>query len=247
MKYITLDSIVRSYLLKKRYPIHFYVEGLVQAAECLSELQWDCLAVIRTVKLTIGDYGAATLPCDYKDWCKIGMPNGAYTKPMVQSSGITRLNNFDSITGDKVLWPDAEVNAGYGFSNFVWFNDKLETTGRFYGGFTSKTDVFKVLPERNEIQVDNHFCGNDIILEYISDGSEADSATQIDPYAKMAIEAFIEWQHVETHRSYGQGDKIWARKKYDYEVGILRGRLNPLTISDIKNAVRMNTHGSIKG
>lgn len=247
MKYITLDSIVRSYLLKKRYPIHFYIETLAQMAECLSELQWDVIGVIRTVKLTIGDYGAATLPCDYKDWIKIGLPNGQYVRPAVQTSGMNRLNNFDAATGDKILYADPNTNTAYGFSNFVWFNDKMETTGRFYGGFTSKGDVFSVIPERNEVQFDNHFCGNYAIMDYISDGSEADSATKVDGYAKMTIEAYSDWKYKENSRNYGLGDKAWARKIFDHEQGILRGRVNPLTIADIKNAVRRNTHGSIKG
>lgn len=246
MKFVTLDGIVRGYLLKKRYPMHYYIECLVQSAECLSELHFDSLRNIRIQELVIGEYGAATLPCDYMDYTKVGIPNGQFVKPLTQSEGLTRLNNYDD-NGDKILFPDQQVNSNYGFGNFVWYNDKMETTGRFYGGLSNDTNVFKILKERNEIEVHNGLNSNTIVLEYISDGSEVDNATQINPYVKMTIEAYIEWKYIQNSRSHGIGEEQWAMKKFEHERKIARGRLNDITMSDIKNAIRRNTHASIKG
>lgn len=243
MKFTSLDKIVRGVLLQKRWPIHFYIECLVHAQRCLEEISFDSLGNVRTVKLDINEYGAATLPCDYMDFCKIGIPNGQKVIPLSQNSGITRLNNYDA-SGNKVLFP---TNNSSNTSSFVWFNDNLEQTGRFYGYAGNAGQSFKILKERNEIQVDNALAANSIILEYISDGSESDNATKINPYAKSTIESYIFWKYKENSRSVGEGERQRARHSFDHDHKILRARLNPLTITDIKTIFRRHTHGSIKG
>ena len=251
MKYTSLHKVITGYLLQRRYPIHFYVEFLIYANRCFSELSHDTLGNVRTKLLPINEYGAVTLPCDFMDYCDVSVPNGQFKQSLSSRKGFTRLNNFDD-NGDKIPYNGEDTtNAFYqgsmatGF-NTVKFNDKMEQTGRNYGSRGNQNNTFILLRERNEIQVNIDINATQIILEYISDGQESDNATKITPYATATIEAFIEWKHKEFGRSYGEGERVRAQHKFDQQHRILRSRMNPLTNADIKAALNRNSFSSPK-
>lgn len=136
---------------------------------------------------------------------------------------------------------------GHYFSGYYTnYNDKLEYTGRSYGARIDRSDSFKVIPERNEIQLHNNINATHIILEYVSDGSEIDNATQITPYAKSTIEAFINWKVKENGRSYGEGERQRAEILFIKEHKRLRARMSDLTLSDIKASIYKNSSGAPK-
>lgn len=252
MRYTSLHKVVTGYLLQKRYPIHFYVEFLVYAARGLNELHFDTLGLVRTVKLPINDYNAITLPCDFMDWTKIGIPNGQFIKPLANRSSMTRLNNYDE-QGDKIAYNSDDetifgtlfsLHGGLGYS--VRYNDKLESTGRVYGSRGNQTNTFKYLRERNEITVDSDIAATEVVLEYISDGQEADNATQITPYAIATLEAYMNWKHKENGRTYNEGERMRAQRQFDHQHSLLRARMNPLTIDDIKAILNKHSHAGLK-
>ena len=242
MKYTSLHKIITGYLLQRKYPIHFYVDFLIYAQRGFEELNYDTLGNVRTVKLEINDYDAVTLPEDFLDLCKIGVVNGQFVKPLVSRNGINRLNNFDTDGTTKIPYPETSL-----FNSFytdVNFNDNGEFTGRLYGLKADRSDSYKILKERNEIQLHQSINATHVILEYISDGSEVDNATQINPYAKATIEAFINWKWKENNRSYSEYERARAQRQFDHQHKILRARLNTLTLSDIKNIIYQNTSGA---
>jgi|SRR5690348_2600986 len=327
MKYTTLDKVIKGYLLQKRYPIHFYIDFLIYAQRCFEEISFDSIGNVRTKKLPINSYYAATLPDDYMDWIKVSVENGQFVKPLINRPGMNRLNNYSggnivefgtivpgadytdgvysgvaliggtgsgatayiTISGNKVAtatlvsqgqgYTDGDIltasasdlgGTGTGFSavaslkvpfpavgaNFIsswpWYgftvqwNDRLEYTGKNYGARVDRTDTFSIIPERNEIQLHNDIKAKYIIIEYISDGSEIDNATQITPYAKSTFEAYMNWKHKENGRSYGEGERMRAQRELDHQHRILRARVNPLTIEDFKAAIYRNTSGAPK-
>ena len=113
MKYTSIDKIVRGFLLQRRWPVHFYVECIAYAQRCFAELHFDTLKNVRTVPLSLNSYGAAQLPCDYLDYCKIGVMAGNMIRPIYQRQGINRLNNIDQATGQKVPYPSDDSNYIY--------------------------------------------------------------------------------------------------------------------------------------
>ena len=331
MKFTSLHKVITGYLLQKRYPIHFYIDFLIYAGRCFEEIQMDSIANVRPVRLPVNDYNSVRLPDDYMDWTKIGIENGQFVKPLIQRSGMNRLNNYTTqgiistlgtiipgasytdgtyavdltggfgtgatasitVTGGIVTIVaitsggkdyavgdllSAAVAGGSGFSvpvatitdsgkipfagdfnegiqdyfyaNFsgyyLNYNDHLEYTGREYGAKSDRSDSFKVIPERNEIQLHDNIQATYIILEYISDGSDIDNATQITPYAKSTIEAFINWKVKENGRSYGEGERQRAEMLFTKEHKRLRARMSDLTISDIKASIYKNSSGAPK-
>jgi hypothetical protein len=244
MKYTSLHTIITGYLLQRKYPIHFYVDFLIYAQRGMEELHFDTLGNVRTIKLAINETGAVTLPTDFLDLCKIGIVNGQFVKPLISRNGINRLNNFDTDGITKINYPETGIDLFNSFYPGLNYNDHLEFTGRMYGLKADRTDSYKILKERNEIQLHQSINATAVILEYISDGSEVDNATQINPYAKATIEAFINWKWKENNRSYSEYERTRAQRQFDHQHKILRARLNPLTLNDIKAIIYQNTSGA---
>ena len=248
MKLYSLDSIVRSSLLRKGYPIHWYMQFLKYSADCLRELSFDSLQNIRSVKLTLNEYNAVALPCDYVDWIKVGLENGQSVRPLAQTDGFNRLNNYDS-SGNPALYATATTATE---NVLPYYEDSINTNGELIGrqfGFMggNNPNCFKVLRERNggEIQFDTSYTA-DIILDYISDGMASDAATEVHPYATATIEAYINWQMKEHSRTYNLGDKREAKEQYDKEHRILRARLQSFSLTDLRRVLHNNYSGSIK-
>ena len=64
----SLDYIVKNYLLKKGYPLHWYMQFMVYAADCLRDITFDDLRVINTKILPVNqNINTAELPEDYQD------------------------------------------------------------------------------------------------------------------------------------------------------------------------------------
>lgn len=255
MRFTTLDRIVRSQLLQSGYSIHWYTQFLKFAADGLRELTFDSLRIINTEKLPVNSYKAVTLPCSFVDWISVGLQQGQYVQPLVTSPSINRLYDYGT-NGDKIPYPDVfqddakngNIN-GIGFLGYNWvtWNEYNEPIGRLFGlGNFPGANGFIVLPERGEIQLDNASCAKWIILEYISDGQDCNSATRIDPYAQKTIETYIIWMMKENGRQYSMGERQTARQEFLNQQRILRARKDDLTLTDIKNISRKNANAAIK-
>lgn len=247
MKYTTLDKIIRRNLLAKRLPLHYYVEFMVHASTCLRELTFDTLRVVNTVELTLSDSFAVDLPCDFVDWTKVGVKMGQYVQPITQRDTIDRLPAYNS-QGQVTTYSDPDtVNLDFpfwpGFWMFQNIDDLGENLGRLYGfNVGAATDAFKVLRERRQIQFTETMNTDTIVLEYISDGQTSDNATQIDPYAQSAIEAFINWKRSQN----ADIDRSPEARTFYNQRRVLRARMSQVTIADIRQILYSNYRASIK-
>lgn len=247
MRYITLDKIIRRNLLAKRLPLHFYVEFMVHAASCLRELTFDSLRIVNTVELTVNDYYAVDLPCDFVDWTKVGLKVGQFVRPIPQNEGINRLRNQDS-QGNYVPYDEyQDVSWDFPFWPGYWFfqniDDLGENIGRLYGfDMTAGTDGFKLIKERNQIQFTETIDCDTIVLEYISDGQTSDNASQVDEYAWSTIEAYINWKRSKN----ADLDRSPEARSYFNQRRMLRARMSGLTAWDIRQTLYKNYKASIK-
>lgn len=225
MKYKSLHEIANSCLFNMGKPVHYYVQVLKHAADCLRELQFDVIGNIRTKKLEINSYGAVELPCDYVDYVRIGVPYGPNVRPSAAIFNTNRLVNLDE-KGNKVEYGGNEWCYKHDCGAWV-FPDGLHLNYR------SHTDGFMIVSERREVQFTNYREGGFIILDYISDGSEIDNATRVDPYAQACIEAYVEWKM-----------KLGSEEEYNKQYRILRGRKNDITPAGVR-ASMMRMYGRV--
>lgn len=259
MQYQTLDSIIKSLLLKKGYPIHYYMQFLVSARDALREISLDDLKVVNTVLLTLNSYYAVDLPCDFVSETKVGARAGQFVRPMSSTDKINSLPYYNS-QGQIAPYPqdtqgdlsDAIENSSwFGFSSLFWrlttSNEYGENIGRLFGwGAGVENDIYKVIPERGIIQFVQNINCSQIVLEYISNGMSCDAATQVSPYAWATIEAYINWQHKENNRTYGIGERQMAEQEYIKQRKILRAREGAMTIFDLKRIVQRTSYASPK-
>lgn len=229
MRYKSLHDIANSILLSKGSSIHLYMQVLKHAADCMRELSFDVTGTIRTKKLEINNYGAVELPCDYLDYVRIGRP-GANVRPMPALLSGNRLVNLDA-NGNKIPYGGEQWVYGDEYGSWV-YPDGLHPFG------DRSTDGFMIVNERREVQFTNYREGAFVILDYISDGSEIDNASQVDPYAQSCIEAYVEWKLKAFNRSISRGEANYERDEYYRQLRILRGRKNDMTPASVRASMQ---------
>jgi hypothetical protein len=248
MREYSLDTIVKAYLSKNNLSIHYYIEALSHATDCLRELNFDTMKVVKSVKLPVNSYGAIPLPCDYVDFVKVGFPKGQYVVEMSTNEKLNRLNNIDD-QGNKIKYEVIdndmpESSWGWDGANYIWAsNDRGELLGRGFNLNAGSThNSFKVLRERGEIQIDNRFANDYIVLEYIGDGLDTNASTQVHPYAQATIESYISWKMSPAKNAVQSNESLM----YHNSLRILRGRLNDATILDFLRAKQKGYKASIR-
>lgn len=124
---------------------------------------------------------------------------------------------------------EGAIPYGANFYYESWYNYNGEPRGRWFGKDNQfRPASFRLIREDGQIQLDQNFTADYIILEYISDGLECDEGTEcsiyVDPYAHETIEAFINWQFAENNRLYSRFDSQLARKDFYVAYKRLRAR-----------------------
>lgn len=245
----TLDKIVRQVLAEREYPIHFYLQFLTYGVSALRELNFDTLQSVKSVRLPINSYKAATLPCDYVDYIRVGNELGQYIDPFGEKESFNRLNKFDE-QGNKITYPDVEAQNNYIPANYdgLWYttyaNDRGELLGRIYNARPTFRNSFLIIKERNEIQLDVNFEGKEITMDYITDGLSVDSSNAIHPYATEAIKSYIVWKMKDNGRHYNMGERQVAKDEYYNQLRILRGRMNEMDSISIERSLA-NWYGPV--
>lgn len=252
MNVISLNEIVTNILLKRRYSMHWYLDFLVPAKDCLRELSFDLpMNAVRYKVLNINDNHAIEIPDDFEDVVKVSVRIGQYLKPLVEDNSLDLVPNYDSnfdiqpySTG---VATDTNQQLSYynGYLAPLWFmvnwNAFGENTGRQFGGVSTYSDTYKVNRARNEIKINENLAYTQYVLEYISNGLDSDSATHIIGYAQNCIEAYCMWQFKEHNRTYTPSEAELEHQKYITERQILTARLSDITIDKLKRLVQRNS------
>jgi len=250
----SLDQIVRNVLLKNRYSLHWYVDFMLYAAECLKELTIDDLHVINTKLCTLSSTNTIEIPADYSDYVSVCVKVGQHLRPLVEDNSLNPMPNYDDNFVNQPYVSYTGSNDGY-FNQYLYptvfqaasrFDDYGEALGKRYGWAGGNgNDTFKVIKERNVIQI-NQYISNDckIVFGYIGDGRNADAATHIDIDADATIKSYSNWQRKENSRSYSLAEKERDRMLYVNERLILRARKSDLTLTKMKRILSKNSIAS---
>ena len=244
MKITTLDKVVRGALADRLYPMHFYLQFMTYAVSCLRELNFDVLQSVKSVRLPINSYKAATLPVDFVDYIRVGNELGQYIYPWGEKKdSFNRLNKFDS-QGNKIPYGDVEATNGilpnnwdcFWYTNYV--SDKGEHLGRIYNNIPGFRESFVILRERGEIQLDVSYTGKEIVMDYISDGLSLSAANAVHPYAIETIKAYIFWKMKEHGRQYNMGEREMAKQEFYNQLRVLKARMNNIDTLDIRRSLQ---------
>lgn len=250
----TMDWVVRNELLKRSYPLHFYLQMLLYGCEILSELHMDTLKVTTPHLLPVNSYGAVDLPNGTSDVVSVGIKVGQYVKPLIPDDSINSLNNFDSdfniIRYDEpvtVQESDQSVIYINGWQGTTWYgfspvNQYGEQLGRFFGfGNQGEPYTYKWIPERNQIQLNEGLSVTHVMVTVMGDGRNANAASSIESYALDTIRKYMDFQYKKNNRTYSEGEVRIAEDRYIRAHKNLRGRKSDLTIKVIRQIIYKNT------
>lgn len=252
MTVISLSQIVKNLLIKRGYSVHWFLQFLVYARDGLREIAFDeNINTLRYKLIPLDSNSIGELPNDFHDYARVSVRIDQYLRPLVEENALDTIPNYDS---EFVEQPYTEGVASDDNTAAVWYNGYLsplwkgvnwnsygENTGRQFGGVGVRSDTFKIDKTRRIIKVNEYLSVTEVVMEYIGDGTDADSSTHINPYCQASIEAFIMWQLKEHSRTYSNGEAEMERSRYVQERQILRGRLSDLTMDKLKRIVQGNS------
>ncbi len=253
---ISLDQITRNVLLRKGYSLHWYMQAILFAKDCLRQLVEDDLQVTNSKIIPVDQTtNCAVIPSDFLDYIVVGYRNGQAIVPLVESNSLDDIDNYDSdwnsvrIGSENAAASNSNSNL-YGYYGFgSWFvnhyNNWGENVGRFYGG-VAYYDTFKIIKKRNVIKINNALSLCNIALVYISNGMDSSTATQITPYAQETIESYIYYQFKLNNRTSSLGEIKMAEDDYIKNRIILRARMSDLDVPRLKRIVHRNSYSSPK-
>ena len=251
MRSVSLNHVTNSYLAQIRKPKHYYARCLKFANDCLRELLFDTLQIVNTQRIDVNEFWEAELPTDYISWTKVGVQVGQFVRPLIPREGINRLANINTTTGAQQNYSGISEENESVYGGIYWWgantNTNGEDIGAYYGlGAGSEPDTFKIIEERNVIQLNQNITNSKIVLEYISDGTFSNSATQITPLSQKTIEAYIDWQYKLHSKSFGAYDADKAEAQFCSQLRFLRARKNPLDPDTLERIINRSRKASLK-
>jgi hypothetical protein len=199
----------------------------------------------------MNDNHAIDMPSDYTDWVNVSYRVGQYLRPLVPERSLDLVPNYDlnfniQPYGNGVASDPSNPALFYlGYAAPYWWtinwNSFGENLGRQYGGLWSYNDTFKENKARNEIKINENLNANEIVLEYIGDGMDADSATHIDSYAHAAIEAFAVWQFCLHKRNFSPSESALMEQLFIKEREVLTARKSDLNLDSFRRIWQKNS------
>lgn len=251
MTIYTLDFVVRNYLLKQGYSLHWYMQALLHSVDCLSNLYMDDLQVFNSRVMPINSYNAFELPEGYSDCVGVFLKVGQKLQPLTEDDTINPLNNFNSdfeierYDTPPTQTDDQSVVQIEGLLNTWWYGfapyDSLgEPVGRFSGIGNPTNNTYRIIKSRNQVQLNENLSVTEVVFQWTGDGRTSDAISSVESYALPTIRQYIKYGLKDCNRSYSKGEVELEYNKYLQERKTLRGRKSNLTKTALKQIVYKN-------
>jgi hypothetical protein len=236
---VTLDAIIRRNLAMRKLPLHYYLPVLVFAKRGLDEMHFHALQKLKVVTLEIDPVlKTASLPLDFVEEVVVGVRVGDKIRPLGYNH---RLNRADSAEP----FPENSPGNGAGVADFLetLYTEYGEFKGKAFGRVQQFPDSYTILLDANKIRVDNSSDITSIELTYLSMPEKVGGKSVIHPFAKSALNSWIDWQWARYNK---EKDQDLRRRDYFNDVRVLRAAKNKMTTIEIKRSVWKSTRLSIK-
>jgi len=244
-RFFKVASIVDQVCIDLELPTDKYFNKFLSwALFDIVDLKMDAANDVITVKLPISEVNTVTLPENYVDWVKIGIPSGQYIKTLAVNGDLSSeertVGNPEFSSDFPPGWlPNGTDITAYGYEFANYGGRSLLSMG---GGLPSRGH-FKVVgrPGNNyELLLDAGIPSEEIYIEYIGLGINPCGETVLSPYLGQ-------WLRADLHHAYEKfapasrrseaaiartGRELWHQEQK------VRGRTNKLTPDDVLSATR---------
>lgn len=222
---VSLRKVVMSYLNRiEDYSMRHYYRMMQIAIEGYTELNLWHLDNIEVVYLNVDPTSKiASLPSDYVDWLKVGIPVGGKLKVLKRHDKILLPRTS---TDGLETFSNADANDTTDAASLVYFSDHIRC-GQFVGGLFGMSGgvsdaSYRFDRERRTFAFTDTITDNYIVLEYISSGVNLTGSTTIPREAEPALRTYLLWQAVENDPRISQAEKARREDNYDKAVAMLR-------------------------
>jgi len=200
--YFTLAAICDQVLIDLDLTPHYFNKLLSWACWGIAQLKLDTAQEPKTIVMDISDVRTCTLPVDYIDWTKVGIPWGQYVKTFSVNSSLSHIDRTPGNPDFSKNYPpdwlpngvDITAYGGYNFSNYG---------GRSIfsvGGGLAHRGQFVVVDRPGgvkEMLLDSNLPAGttQIYLEYIALGINPCGETVLSPYLADYARQYIIHQY----------------------------------------------------
>jgi hypothetical protein len=170
---------------------------------------------IEVVYLEMNTAKVVTLPTDFVDWLKIGIPINGKLRVLTNHKQILLPRTFSDGTPVGNTDADDTVDA----ASLVYFSDHFRG-GQFVGGLFGMSGgvddaYYRFDREMGTIVFTGSVTRSQVVLEYISSGVKATGSTMIPIECEPALRTYVLWQRIEYDTRTSLNEK--QRRKVDHE------------------------------
>jgi hypothetical protein len=235
----TINYVVMSILNRlKQYSMrnYSYLEQIL--IEGYTDLNMWHLNNIEVVYLRMSEAKTVTLPCDFIDYCKIGIPINGKIRVLTNDENILFPRKFAD--GEDVGNVGDNVNSNLYFTNHYCGSNYVNSLYGLSGGVDGAK--YRVDKEKRTIIFSGSVPRAEIVLEYISSGVSLQGTTVIPREAVSTLRAYLLWQIIENDRKVSMNEKERKKAQYEEEVAAMRF----FQLAPTADEYRRNLYKSIK-
>tara|TARA_R110001606_G_scaffold288693_1_gene436863 strand:+ start:2751 stop:3488 length:738 start_codon:yes stop_codon:yes gene_type:complete len=231
----TLDEVIKSLLIQQgETSEHKYMQYLDIAIRGLKELTFDILQQIKVANLDVNSNLTVDLPKDYVNYAKIGIcKSDGRIHTLGFDEQICIANNMDCCGAPYSNGTREDENYSGNYRNG-------EETGGLYGlgGGQNKNGYYRIDREKNQIALSSGLDGNQLILEYLSDGSSVNGDMKVNAMAEESLRAYIYWKLIQRRNNIPLQEKESARRDFYNEKRLSRARIVNFTPDQARQITR---------
>jgi hypothetical protein len=247
-KKITLDSIVRSYLIERgENSKHNYARFLHLAIKGLEDLEFDVSAIPVFQEVAVGNNATVPIPSDSLKIIGVHFNAGgrwsSFARDNSLSIAVSDNCGVDSYAGvQNEYLSDWFGQLGIANSTYVTENSTRHwRNGEPMGGFFNNPEANAYLFRENDANGTIELSSNapsKVIIEYMSyDKSLADGQYWVSPFLEEPIIAYINWTNIRSKPGSNKNLIDSMQKSYLAAKNKLDDRLTGMTKADFKQAV----------
>lgn len=254
MAEMTLDQVVREYLLEAQLPEHKYVQALQFGISCLRELNFDVTGVPVIKNLTVNADDTVDLPNDYINYIRLGFTDSTGGFQELGRNNLIALNrNLDDcgVRTDRIpsdsLDPQQDALPGSYTDYYSTHFRNGQNVGAYYGmgGGNNANGLFRIDKAYNQIQLEGYRGGDTITLEYLSDPAKAKGEFLVIPFAIETVKSYIQFKMALNHPRM-KSDAPYLKTLHGKQIKKLRARLKSVSVQDILQSFRLANKQSPK-
>jgi len=224
---VTIRYIVMSILNRMEdYTMKKYKRLVQIAIEGYGELSLWHLNTLEVVYLRMNEAKVVSLPADYVDFLKIGIPINGKLRVLTQHNQILLPRTFEDGTYVGNIVYGAAVGTDYIGEPAVFFSDHFRG-GQYVGGLFGlpggiDTAYFRIDRENRQIVFSGSVPRSEIVLEYLSTGVKTEEGSLIPREAVPALRTYVMWQMIEYDSRVPANDKERKKRQHEEEIEALR-------------------------